>query len=251
MDIFITVFILLFGLLIGSFLNVCIYRIPRGESIVFPPSHCTSCGHKLRPIDLVPVFSYIFLKGRCRYCGKKISMRYPMVETMNAAAYLLCYLRFGLTLNFVKFALLLSILIAVAFIDFDHGIIPEYIMIFASAAGIILDIIGYKFNTGLLNFLYGALIGGGVILLIVVLTGGMGGGDVQLMAVVGLFLGFKNTVLTLLLSFIIGGAAGATLLLLKKKSRKDYIPFGPWIAVAAIIAAFLGDSIVNWYISLL
>lgn len=251
MNIFIAVFIFLFGLLIGSFLNVCIYRIPRGESIAFPPSHCTSCDHKLSPFDLVPVFSYIFLKGKCRYCGQKISARYPVVELLNAAAYLLCFLKFGLSVDFVKFALFLSVLIVVSNIDFDHSIIPLNVIIFASIAGIILNIIGYKFNAGLLDFLYGVLIGGGVILLIVVITGGMGGGDIQLMAVAGLFLGFKSTIITLLLSFIIGGAAGALLILLKKKTRKDYIPFGPWISAAAAIAVFLGNSIVNWYISLL
>lgn len=251
MDIFTAVVIFLIGLLIGSFLNVCIYRIPKGESIAFPPSHCTSCNHRLGPLDLVPVFSYVFLRGRCRYCHEKISIRYPIVEMLNAFMYLLCFLKFGLTLEFVKFALLLSVLIVISLIDLDHSIIPGYIIIFAAVAGIILDIIGYKLNVSLLNYLYGMLIGGGVILLIVVLTGGMGGGDIQLMAVIGLFLGFKNTILTLLLSFIIGGAAGATLILLKKKSRKDYIPFGPWIAAAAFIAVFLGDSIVNWYISLL
>lgn len=245
------IFIFLLGLLIGSFLNVCIYRIPRGESIVFPPSHCTSCDHKLGPLDLVPVFSYIFLKGRCRYCHEKISLRYPVIEMLNAVMYLLCFLKFGLTFEFVKFAVLLSVLIVISLIDFDHSIIPGYIIIFAASAGIILNIIGYKFNAGLLNYLYGALTGGGVILLIVLLTGGMGGGDIQLMAVVGLFLGFKSTVLTLLLSFIIGGIAGVTLILLKKKSRKDYIPFGPWIAAAAFIAVFLGDRIISWYISML
>ena len=245
------IFITLFGLMIGSFLNVCIYRIPRNESISFPPSHCTSCGHKLGPADLVPLFSYMFLRGRCRYCGERISVRYPLVEALGGAAFLLCYIRFGLTVESIKYALLICVLISVTFIDGDHGIIPGKLMIFAAISGIILNLIGHKFNAGLLSYLYGALLGGGVIMLIVLLTGGMGGGDIQLMAVVGLFLGFKRCALSLLLSFIIGGLAGALLLLTKKKSRRDYIPFGPWISAAAVIGIFFGDSIVNWYISLL
>jgi Type II secretory pathway, prepilin signal peptidase PulO and related peptidases len=245
------IFVTLLGLLIGSFLNVCIYRIPRNESIAFPPSHCTSCNHKIKAYDLIPVVSWIILRGKCRSCGERISIKYPLIEALTCIVFALCYIKFGLSFEFFKYIILLAVLIAVTFIDFEHSIIPGSIMIFTLSAGIILNIVGYKFNIGLLNYLYGLLAGGGVILLIVVLTGGMGGGDIQLMAVIGLFLGFKLTILTLLLSFIIGGVVGVLLILLKIKSRKDYIPFGPWISLAAFVSIFLGNSILNWYMSLL
>jgi len=245
------IIIFLIGLLIGSFLNVCIYRIPRGESIIFPPSHCTNCKSRIKSYDLIPVLSFLLIKGRCRACGQKISIKYPIVEILTGLLYIIGFMKFGMTVEFLRNSILISILIAVAFIDLEHSIIPGRLMIFAAVAGIILHIIGYKSNSYLLSCLYGFLTGGGTIFLIVLLTGGMGGGDIQLMAVIGLFLGFKNILLTLMLSFIIGALAGITLVLLKKKSRRDYIPFGPFIACAALITIFYGDAILAWYISLL
>jgi len=235
---------------IGSFLNVCIYRIPINLSISFPPSHCPYCSKSIKPYDLLPLVSYLLLKGKCRFCGGKISVKYPLIELLTGVLFILVYYKFGFTLNALKFALLFSILIVVTFIDFEYSIIPGKLMIFTGVSGIILNIIGYKFNAGLLNYLYGFLAGGGVIMAIVLLTGGMGGGDIQLMAVIGLYIGFKYTILQLFLSFIIGSIAGITLIMLKKKTRKDYIPFGPWISVAALVTIFYGDPILNWYFSL-
>lgn len=243
--------ILILGLLIGSFLNVCIYRIPRNKSIIFPPSHCTNCGDKIKPYDLVPLLSYIFLKGKCRSCGEKISIQYPFVELITGLLFVSAFVIFSLNLDFVKYIILISILITVSIIDLEHKIIPGKIMIFGAISGLVLDIVITGFNTTLLTYLYGMLTGGGIILLIVLLTKGMGGGDIQLMAVVGLFVGFKGAVLTLLLSFLLGASAGVILILFKKKSRKDYIPFGPWISIAALITVFFGNYIINWYFSLL
>lgn len=245
------VLVFLLGILIGSFLNVCIYRLPRGESIAFPPSHCPQCGKNIKYRDLVPVASYLILRGRCRFCKSVIPARYPFVETLTGALFLVTYFKFGFGISFLKNAVFLSILLVVAFIDSEYSIIPGKLMIFGLAAGIILNIVGYKSNGYMLDYLYGSLLGGGVIFLIVALTGGMGGGDIQIMAVAGLFLGLWNTLLTLILSFIIGAGAGITLIILKKKNRRDYIPFGPWISVSAFIALFFGKSIIDWYISLL
>lgn len=244
------IFVLIIGLLVGSFLNVCIYRIPRNKSIVFPPSHCTNCSTRIKPYDLIPVISYIFLKGKCRTCGEKISIKYPIVELITGILFVLTFLKFGLSIDLIKFIILISILIIVSFIDFEYGIIPGKIMIISASFGVILNIISFGLSLSLLTYLYGLLIGGGVIFLIVVFTGGMGGGDIQLMAVIGLFLGFAQTILTLLLSFIIGAAVGIILILLKKKSRKDSIPFGPWISLAAILSIFLGETLIGWYLAL-
>lgn len=243
------VLIFILGLIIGSFLNVCIYRIPNNQSIVFPPSHCPSCGKGIKSYDLLPVISYFFLNGKCRYCFEKISVKYPLIELLTGILFILVYYYFGFTIIYLKYTLLLSLLIVVTFIDLEHSIIPGKLMIFSGVCGIVLNIIGYKSNAELLSYLYGFLAGGGVIMAIVLLTGGMGGGDIQLMAVIGLFLGFRYTLLILILSFIIGSLAGITLIILRKKTRKDYIPFGPWISVAALVAIFYGDPIINWYFS--
>lgn len=243
--------VFIIGLIIGSFLNLCIYRIPRNQSIIFPSSHCPKCNNAIKKYDLIPLFSYIFLKGKCRNCSEKISIKYPFVELMTGIFFLMVFLNFNLSIEFFKSSVLLSILIVVTYIDLEYSIIPGKLMIFALICGIIFNIVGNKFNNYLLNYVYGFLVGGGTILLIVLLTGGMGGGDIQLMSVIGLFLGFKYTLVTLMLSFILGAIAGITLIILKKKSRKDYMPFGPWISIAAFISLFWGQNIINWYISLL
>lgn len=243
--------IFIFGIFIGSFLNVCIYRIPKGESIAYPPSHCPACSYGIKFYDLIPIFSYLFLRGKCRSCGEKISIRYPLIETLTGIIYVLCYLKFGIGIELLKSVLLSSILIITAFIDLEYNIIPLKLMIFGAISGIILNIIGYEFNGYLLDYLYGFLLGGGVIAAIVILTKGMGGGDIQLMALIGMYLGFRYTVLTLILSFIIGACAGIILIVLKKKSRRDYIPFGPWISTAALLSLLWGEYIIRWYISLL
>ena len=239
--------IFILGIFIGSFLNVCIYRIPRKESISFPPSHCPACSHRLGVVDLFPVLSYVFLRGKCRYCGSKISIRYPLVELLNALLILILYLKFGLTIVFLKYAILTSLLIVVSFIDYDHTIIPDELVIFGMITGFILQIV-YHFRSNFIHGLFGLFIGGGLFLLIALLTNGaMGGGDIKLMGMLGFYLGWKSIILITLLSFVVGAVVSLFLMALKLKGRKDYIPFGPFIGIASYIVMLYGTEIMNWY----
>ncbi len=240
--------IFIFGLFIGSFLNVCIYRIPSKESIAYPPSHCPKCNTNLKSIDLIPVISFIFTKGRCRYCKNKISIQYPIVEILNGILYLLLYLKFSLSILFIKYAILSSMLLVITFIDYKYQIIPDGINLFGIICGVIFNII-YNFKGNLLNGAIGLVIGGGIFLLIFAVTkGAMGGGDVKLMGVLGFFVGWKYILLIMVSSFIIGAIISIVLLIFKIKSRKDYIPFGPFIAMATLISIYFGEEIIHWYI---
>jgi len=248
MIVFSVVIIFIFGLVIGSFLNVCIYRIPKGESIVFPASHCTACGHKLGPIDLVPLFSQLILKSKCRYCGKPISMRYFNVELITGLLFLATFIRFiyyeKFPMFFIEYLILNSLLVAVTFIDIDHKIIPDKITYPGMAIGIIFGIL----QGNIWNSIIGLLVGGGLFYFIAVASkGGMGGGDVKLAALLGAFFGWKLILLNSFFSFLLGGIVATILLLLKLKGRKDYIPFGPYLAIAAMITIFWGDQILKWY----
>jgi leader peptidase (prepilin peptidase)/N-methyltransferase len=243
-------FIFVLGIVIGSFLNVCIYRIPIEESIVFPPSHCTNCKHELKPLDLIPIFSYICLGGRCRYCKKKISPRYPAIEALNGILYLLIYLKFGLALITLKYCIFISILIVIGMIDYDTQFIFTSTTIFGGImAGVFIIIQGTVYKSGILNSLLGGLIGFGIIGLIVFLTKGMGEGDIEMAAVCGLFLGVKGILLGLFLSIIIGGLIGVIILLLKFKKAKEKISFGPFIAIGSIISMLWGVEILRSYFS--
>ena len=273
--IYVSIFIL--GLLIGSFLNVCIYRIPEGISIVSPPSKCPKCETRLKPWDLVPVFSWIFLGGRCRYCKEKISVRYMLVELLTGVLFVLCLMATGLTLHLLAALVLTSVLIAVAFIDIDTQTIPNGIVIFALAAGLLFvftrvvpgQTMSYWANA--LDALYGMAAGFLPLLLInlgaklILKKEGMGGGDMKLMAAAGLFLGLKLTVVSLLIAIYTGGIVGAVILLIARiKQRKanaeenseetenagHYIAFGPFLAVGAFVAMLYGNMIVDWYVKI-
>ena len=251
MDLYFAIVFLILGLLIGSFLNVVIYRLPEGESIAKPPSHCPSCNVRLKPIDLIPVFSWLFLKGRCRYCKVAISPRYALIELLTGVSLLISYLYAGLTWHLLVLLVLLSVLIADTFIDIDHQIIPDelniFLFVFFIAINLVASYIPWK------DAIFGALAGSLPLFLLVVLTGGagMGFGDVKLMFVLGLYLGLWSTLLTLFLSFIYGGIFGVLLLATGIKKRKDAIPFGPWIAIAAVTVLFFGDQIINWYFGMM
>jgi len=240
--------ILIIGLCIGSFLNVCIYRIPREESISFPPSHCTSCGYNLRFYDLIPLLSYITLKGKCRKCKDKISLQYPLVEIINSILYLGLYIKFGYTIDFLKYALLTSLLLVIGIIDLK----TKYVYRSTTITGLIMGVAFFIFNWITLkefpiDYLLGFIIGVTIIFIIVKLTGGMGEGDIEIAAICGLFLGAKNVLLVLFLSFIFGGIIGVLILILKLKGRKDEIAFGPYIVLGAMVAIFIGDIIIKWY----
>lgn len=245
----INIFIFIFGIIIGSFLNVCIYRIPLKESIGFPASHCPNCNTYFRAMDLVPILSFLFSQGKCKYCAKEISFQYPIIEFINGLVYLLLYLKFGYSIEFLGYAVLCSILIVVAVIDYYHKIIPDTINIFGLIFGLIFHAINFSNFSNLLQYIFGFLIGGGFLLLIAVLSkGAMGGGDIKLMAVLGFWLGWKFTLLILFLSFFLGGLISIILILLKIKGRKDTIPFGPFIVLATMVTVFYGNNIINYYI---
>lgn len=244
-------FVFIFGITIGSFLNVCIYRIPEEESIAYPPSHCGICNHKLNPLDLVPIFSYIFLRGRCKYCGEKISIQYPAIEFSNAMIYILLYMNFGITITFIKYCILASLLIVIGSIDFKTKFVYRNTVIFGIVVGLIfigIDSILYQGN--FLNYLIGGIIGFGIIFLIVILTRGMGEGDIEIALICGLFLGIKGIVINLFLAFVIGGIVGVIILAFKLKGRKDELAFGPYLAIGALITILCGDKIFSMYMSM-
>jgi leader peptidase (prepilin peptidase) / N-methyltransferase len=233
------------GLVVGSFLNVCIYRIPEGRSIISPPSSCGNCGHVLGPLDMIPVLSYIFLGGKCRYCGMPYSPRYALVELMTGCLFLLCGLQYlpGIPL-FLVFAFVAS-LVVITFVDFDHQIILDQVLIFMLVCGI-----GYVaiYTKDYWGALYGMLILGGLMLLIYFVSrGGMGEGDVKLSFVLGVWLGWKAALVCLLLAFVMGGVIGVLLLATGIKGRKDPIPFGPYLCLGAYIALLYSPYIIFYY----
>lgn len=240
------------GMVIGSFLNVCIYRIPRNESIVYPPSHCTYCGTPLKWYDLIPLLSYFSLRGKCRYCGGAISPQYPFIELLNGIIYLLLFYYFGLHLNFVFYSIILSILIVISMIDCHTQIIPDGMVLSILILTIIYKVIIlyiYKAPINILDSIFGLLTGFLLFFLIAIVSkGNMGGGDIKLISVLGFILGLKKTLLHIFLSFIIGAIYSIYLLLRGKKGRKDAIPFGPFINIAFLIAILFGNNIINWYI---
>ncbi len=240
-----TLIFLIYGLFIGSFLNVCIFRIPSGISIVKPPSSCGSCGHRLNYMDMLPVINYITNKGKCRYCGSHYSIQYPLIELLNGLMYALVYLKFGLTLNSILYCLIISLLITVSIVDLKHKIIPDSLNIAGGIVGIIYIIINKTF----FNSIAGALTGLVLFLAIALLTNAMGGGDIKLMAALGLIFGIKGVLFISLFSFVIGAVISVILILLKIKGRKDEIPFGPFISLSALIYIFFGAEIINWYLA--
>lgn len=241
------ILVLVFGLVIGSFLNVCIYRIPRKESVVTVPSHCPDCNTKLKPYDLIPVFSYLFLKGKCRYCSAKISIRYPLVESLNALLFLLCYLRFGLSIHLIPKLILCSVLLVISAIDIDTQEIPNGAVILIIILGIanVFSDPGLDWKQGLIGFFAASV---PMLIIALISNGGMGGGDIKLMAAAGLFLGWKNILIAFFFSCLIAGLTGVILIVGKKRGRKDKIPFGPFLALGILTAMFYGMDIIRWYL---
>ena len=241
----------LLGICIGSFLNVCIYRIPREESISFPPSHCTNCNYKLRWIDNLPLLSYIMLKGKCRNCKEKISIQYPLIELLNCILYIGIYTKYGVELITIKYMLLSSIMIVIGMIDFKTQYVYLNTIIVGTIIGIIflvIDLINNK--TVPMDNVYGMLIGLGVIGLIFAFTlgRGMGAGDIEIGALAGLFLGVKGAIFMVLSSFIIGSIFAITIMVVKDKGKKDAIAFGPYMAMSTIISLFVGNTLIDMYI---
>lgn len=245
------VIIFILGLLIGSFMNVCIYRVPKGESIAFPPSHCSLCKHQLSVLDLFPVLSYIFLKGRCRYCQEKISIRYPLVETCIAIVFILVYHKYGISVEGIAYAVFLCLLFIASLIDYDHMIIPNSINLTIAISGILFALLGWTVN--IKQAAFGFIVGGGIFFLLALLSmllfrkEGMGGGDIKLVAASGIYLGAQNVMISFILTCYISGIILLIMLLFKKVKKGQYIPFGPFIATGMMIVVLYLDKVVELY----
>jgi len=246
-----TLIAFLFGAIVGSFLNVCIYRLPRGESVVTPRSHCTGCGTLIRAWDNIPLVSFLILRGRCRDCGEPISWRYPLVEGLTALLFALTVGRFGMTSLAASLLFLVSALVVVAFVDLDHQVIPNVITLPGIPLGLLAGLaVG---GPPILDRILGALTGAGFLYLVLLYGSAwygqdaMGEGDLNLMALVGAFLGWQAVVLTLLVGCLSGSLVGLTLIALRRLGRREHIPFGPFLVFGALVSLFWGDTLVAWY----
>jgi leader peptidase (prepilin peptidase) / N-methyltransferase len=242
------------GLIIGSFLNVCIYRIPRNLSIVSPGSSCTSCKEPIQPWDNIPVISYLILRGKCRNCGEKISFRYPAIELFNGLLYAAVFLKFGPGWHLPLFFIFVSAMIVITFIDLEFQIIPDVITLPGIVIGLlaahffIMDPFSMELPLGFFDSLIGLLAGGiGFFLIAVLSKGGMGGGDVKMMAMVGAFTGWKGVFMTTLIGSVTGSIVGIGLMIFSGAGRKTKVPFGPFLALGALVTLFLGGAIFNWF----
>ena len=235
------------GAVMGSFSNVCIYRIPLRLSIVRPSSYCPTCKTRLAFLDNIPLLSFVFLKRKCRYCQGKISWRYPAAELLTGIFYLLVYMRFDFPVTII-YTLLVTSLIIITFIDIDHKIIPNVITLPGIPIGLVLSY--FFLPHSIISALIGLLGGSGLLLLMALIyPGGMGGGDIKMIAMLGAFLGWEKVFLTIFLGSLIGSVVGIAMIILKKGGRKTKIPFGPYLAAGAILSIFLGNEIIEYYVN--
>ncbi|MGL5641448.1 MAG: prepilin peptidase [Paraclostridium sp.] len=255
MDTYFLIVAFIMGTIFGSFYNVCIYRIPEKQSIANPPSHCYNCNTRLKPLDLVPILSWIFLKGKCRYCKVEVSSRYAIVELLTGVLFALTYVTFGYEVQTLYYIFLVSLLIIITFIDIDHYIIPDSLILIGCITAIIVNFLGY--GVPFIDGLKGAVFAGGGVLVVTLIIEYlvkkevMGGGDIKLYAMIGLFLGTKLSLLTILISIYIGGAYGIIFIIYNKVKNREFssmIPFGPFISIAAVISMLYGNQIVQFYI---
>ncbi len=260
-DVFLYIIVFLFGSVIGSFLNVCIYRIPRNLSIIIPSSRCPSCNNPIRPWDNIPILSYILLNGKCRFCKEKISFQYPLVEFLNAVLYVMVLWRFGSHFSWflLIYFVFVSSLIVITFIDFEFQIIPDGItlpgiplaLIFGSAIlpdpFLRANLLGFKASIS------GVLLGGGLFYVIAIAgtaalkRDALGGGDIKMMALVGGILGWKGVILTTFLGSLLGSIIGVSLILIKGKEKGSKIPFGPYLSLGAVLSLLMGQELLIWY----
>jgi len=260
----------IFGSIVGSFLNVCIHRMPNNESVVWPSSHCPHCKKRIPAYDNIPFISYVLLGGKCRFCHKRISLRYPFVELLTAMMFVCLFNRYGLSYDFFCYVVLTSSLIIATFIDIPHRIIPDEISVGGMVLGFILmSIKGFNFNPFSINLrptfnsFLGIIIGGGIIYLTGVIfdwvyfkllkkppiqgeTESMGGGDVKLLAMIGAFVGWQKALLTFFLAPFLGAIIGIINLITKKDHT---IPYGPFLSIAALISLFWGNKIIEFFIA--
>jgi leader peptidase (prepilin peptidase) / N-methyltransferase len=246
------VILLLLGLILGSFFNVCIYRVPREESIAWPGSRCPHCQHPLSVWDNLPLVSFLLLRGSCRTCQAPISYQYPLVEGMTAFGTVLIGWTFGFSWAFFQAWLLFSALLVVSGIDLSHQIIPNVITYPGIVIGFVLSWLTGK--PGWTSSLIGILLGGGLLWLVafgyelLARKEGMGGGDIKLLAMIGAFLGWPGVLVTIFSGSFIGTVVGLGLMLIWKKDRSYAIPFGPFLSLGAVIYLFFGSTLLNWYL---
>jgi len=235
------------GLVVSSFLNVCIDRLPEKASIVSPPSHCPACGRRLTPFDLIPLFSYLFLRGRCRYCGAPIPRRVLLVESVTGLLFVLLWYRYGLSLPLLLTTLYTCFFIVIFFIDLEHQLVLNRVIYPAIAVALLT--IPFTPDRDVVELLAGGAIGFGLLFLIAfIYPAGMGMGDVKLATFIGLVAGFPAVLAALLISFVAGGLVGGGLLLTGLKGRKDPIPFAPFLVTGGMVATLYGQQIIDWYV---
>ena len=250
---FMYILVAVFGAVIGSFLNVCISRLPEGASLIFPASHCPLCQQPIRYADNIPVISYLILRGRCRHCRQKIRIRYPVVEVLTAVLALLLFWKFGFSPAFILSFLFACALVVITFIDLDLQIIPDVITLpgipFFSLAAV------FFMGLSLLDVALGVLLGGGVLYAVafgyerLAKREGMGGGDIKLLAMLGAFLGAKSLIFILLVSSLTGALVGIVLILAKGKDMKYAVPFGPFLSLGALAYIFCGEYVTWWFLA--
>jgi leader peptidase (prepilin peptidase) / N-methyltransferase len=246
----------IFGACIGSFLNVCIYRIPEGKSIVFPSSFCPKCKNEIPFYCNIPILSYFFLRGRCKFCKNPISIGYPLIEALTGLFAVLLFFKFGLTITFGFWFVFTSVLITISFIDFDHQIIPDVI----SLPGILVFASSFYFVPQMTykDVIWGIVAGGGSLYAVALFyyllrkQEGMGGGDIKLLAMIGAAIGLKGVFFTIFVGSLLGTIAGILIMIYSKVSdSKLRIPFGPYLSMGAIIYIFYGDNLIRWYLRFL
>ena len=255
LDLFLILYSILFGLALGSFVNVCIYRIPNKKSIISPPSTCPNCGQRIKFYDNIPLISYFILLGKCRNCRTHIPLTYPVVELMVGFMSLALYIRYGLSFQYILFLLFVSVLIAISFIDLQHKIIPDVLSLPGIVAGFLVSL--FLGPITWLDSCIGILSGGGSLFLVgfvyKLLTGreGMGGGDVKLLAMIGAWMGWRSLPFIILISSLTGAVIGMTFILLSGNGLRFRIPFGPFLSLGAVFYFFFGSELTNLYFRLL
>jgi leader peptidase (prepilin peptidase)/N-methyltransferase len=255
LDSFMALYSILFGLALGSFVNVCIYRIPIKKSIISPPSTCPNCGQRIKFYDNIPLISYVLLLGKCRHCRNRIPLVYPAVELLVGLMSLALFIRYGLSYQYFLFLLFAATLITVSFIDFKHKIIPDVLSLPGIVAGFSVSF--FLGHVTWLDSLIGIISGGGALFLVgfvyKLLTGreGMGGGDVKLLAMIGAWMGWMSLPFIVLISSLTGAVIGLAVILLSGKGLRVRIPFGPFLSLGALLYFFFGTELTTWYFRLL
>ncbi len=252
-----SIIVFLVGIVIGSFLNVSIYRIPKGESISYPGSHCMACQHPLGRFDLIPIVSYLCLKGKCRYCGEKISGRYLFIELITGLSFVAVFLRFGISIEGIIYALFIAVLIVLTMIDYDYMLLPTSVIWSGVILGVFLRIfqtVLHKNPEYLISSLLAAALGYSFFYAVFYMAKllfkkeGLGFGDVRLIGMLGIYLSIPLILLTIFISSILASIYGIIILYIKKKNEP--FPFGPFINLGAVIALFYGYSIITWYLEI-